>query len=168
MMMRVVVGALLFRTTSRTCWLFKANRAAAKMGPIEDPIAKWRMTCRNSCRSLMVSSFEVSAGTPEMQSSSRGKLEYVDAVPEPEADGGAIRWPKRRKAARRRLGIASPFCRSRSGSGTFDRKDAYFCIFFADLLGVLKGLGSIGGLRLLHIFENRQNDARFWRVARDR
>src|SRR6202041_2579665 len=96
MMMRVVVGALLFRTTSRTCWLFKANRAAAKMGPIEDPIAKWRMTCRSSCRSLMVSSFEVSAGTPEMPSSSRGQLEYVDAAPEPEADIGAVRRRKKK------------------------------------------------------------------------
>ena len=40
-MMRVVVGALLFRTISKISRrAFKANRAAAKIGPIEDPIAK--------------------------------------------------------------------------------------------------------------------------------
>ena len=37
-MMRVVAGALLFRTTSKKSRL-KANRAAAKIGPIKAPIA---------------------------------------------------------------------------------------------------------------------------------
>src|SRR5450759_2890398 len=48
-----------------------------------------------------------------------------------------------------------------------DHKNSEFGVFIADFPGFQICRRSIRGLRLLHVLKNRQNDARFWRFARD-